>query len=115
LGKDFTPPPTHIGGLRQHNGSPVIGALLRDGLISAKAYDEHEIFEAGRLISRLEGIMPAPESCHSVAGVIEEAELAKRTGRPTVIVSCISGSGILDFAGFLAHFEKKKTAIHSLP
>lgn len=96
LGRSFTPPPTHIGGLRQHNGSPVIGALLKNGLISAKAYTEEEIFAAGRLLGRLEGIIAAPESCHGVAGVIEEAIQAKERGLPAVIVSCISGSGILD-------------------
>jgi pyridoxal-phosphate dependent TrpB-like enzyme len=103
LGKEFTPPPTHIGGLRQHNGSPVIGALLKNGLISARAFTENDIFAAGKLLGRVEGIIPAPESCHSIAGVMEEALAAKATGSRRVIVSCVSGSGILDFAGYLNH------------
>jgi pyridoxal-phosphate dependent TrpB-like enzyme len=106
LGKDFTPPPTHVGGLRQHNGSPVIGALVKHRLITASAYEEKEIFAAGQLMATLEGIIPSPESCHGVAGVIEQALAAKHRGEKITIVSCISGSGILDFSGFLEYLKK---------
>lgn len=103
LGKDFTPPPTHIGGLRQHNGSPIIGALLKNDKFIARAYGEKEVFQSGQLLARMEGIICAPESCHSICAVIEEAKLAKESGRAETIVSCVSGSGILDFSGYLKH------------
>lgn len=105
LGKDFTPPPTHIGGLRQHNGSPVVGVLLKNKEVTARAYDEAEIFAAGRLLALQEGIMSSPESCHSIAGVISAALKAKEESRQQVIVSCVSGSGVLDLPGFLKHIN----------
>lgn len=103
LGRGFIPPPTHVGGLRQHNGSPVVGALLQAGLLRAKAYSEPEVFAAGRLLARLEGILAAPETCHALAGVLDAAREAKEQGVARVIVACVSGSGALDLAGYEMH------------
>jgi tryptophan synthase beta chain len=103
LGSDFVPPPTHVGGLRQHNGSPLIGALHAAGLIEVSAWDEAEVFAAGRLLARLEGVVAAPESCHALCGVIAEARAAAKLGEERVIVSCVSGSGALDWNGYQKH------------
>lgn len=103
LGSDFVPPPTHVGGLRQHNGSALIGALHAAGLIEVSAWDEPEVFAAGRLLARLEGMVAAPESCHALCGVIAEARAAAALGVERVIVSCVSGSGALDWNGYQKH------------
>ena len=102
LGRDFPLPETHVGGLRQHNGSPAIGVLRQQGIIEACAYEESDIFQAGRLFLRLEGIVAAPESCHALQAVIEHALEAKRLGKKEVIVGCLSGSGLLDLGGYAA-------------
>ena len=102
LGRDFPLPETHVGGLRQHNGSPVVGLLKKHGIIEACAYAERDIFEAGQLFLRLEGILAAPESCHALRAVIDHALEAKRNHRKENIVCCMSGSGMLDLAGYAA-------------
>lgn len=102
LGRDYELPETHVGGLRQHNGSPVIGVLRAAGLIEAHAYEEKEIFEMGRLILRTEGFLPAPESCHALQAAVDRALLARETGREETIVVCVSGSGMLDVDGYMA-------------
>ncbi len=100
LGRDFVPPPVHTGGLRQHNGSPMIGALRHAGYMEVRAYEEREILETGRLVSRLEGLLPAPESCHALCGSMHIAAEADQAGREEVIVCCVSGSGTFDIAAY---------------
>ena len=102
LGRDFPLPETHVGGLRQHNGSPAVGLLRKHGIIEACAYAEKDIFETGRLFLRLEGILAAPESCHALRAVIDHAIEARRCQRKEVIVCCMSGSGMLDLGGYAA-------------
>jgi pyridoxal-phosphate dependent TrpB-like enzyme len=101
LGRDYPLPPTHVGGLRQHNGSAVIGVLRKHGLLEARAFEEREIFEVGSLIVRLEGLLPAPESCHALAAAIAIARENPREKRNIVV--CISGNGWLDLEGYREH------------
>jgi tryptophan synthase beta chain len=101
LGRDYVLPETHVGGLRQHSGSTIVGLLRRHGLLEAHAYSEHEVFQAGRLLIRLEGIVPAPESCHALKATIDCALEAKRRRHATTIVMCLSGNGSLDLGGYI--------------
>ena len=101
LGRDYQLPPTHVGGLRQHSGSPIVGVMNHAGLLDARAYEEKDIFAAGRDLLRTEQILIAPESCHALLAGIEEALEAKRAGNKKVIVICISGSGLLDLEGYI--------------
>lgn len=106
LGRDYFLPETHAGGLRQHNGSPVIGVLRKNELLEPVAYTEEEIFETGRLFLRLEGIVAAPESCHALRAAIDQALEAKRLRKRETIVVCMSGSGLLDLGGYMAQFGR---------
>lgn len=103
LGRDYELPETHVGGLRQHSGSPVIGVLRSQGVIDAVAYEEAEAFDTGRLLLRTEGFLIAPESCHAVRAAVEQAVAARRTGHARTVVACVSGSGVLDLEGYSAH------------
>jgi pyridoxal-phosphate dependent TrpB-like enzyme len=103
LGRDYPLPETHIGGLRQHNGSPVVGVLRQHNVIQPRAYAEPEIFESGKLLLQQEGILAAPESCHAVRAAIDCANEAKQANRADVIVFCLSGNGLLDLGGYAAH------------
>jgi len=96
LGADYMPPPSHVGGLRQHSGSPAIGVLRHAGLLEARAYSELEAFRAGELLVSTERILPAPESCHAICGIIDLATEARRSRSSPTIVACVSGSGLLD-------------------
>jgi len=102
LGMDYMPPASHVGGLRQHSGSAVIGVLRRRQLLEAYAYSQVEALQAGRLMVETERILPAPESCHAVQAVIDAALEAKRSRRSEVIVSCLSGDGAFDLNGYKA-------------
>jgi tryptophan synthase beta chain len=96
LGSDYMPPANHVGGLRQHSGSPVIGVLRHAGLLEARAYAELEAFRAGELLVSTERILPAPESCHAICGIIDLVEEARHSRSSPTIVACVSGSGLLD-------------------
>jgi pyridoxal-phosphate dependent TrpB-like enzyme len=102
LGRDYELPETHVGGLRQHNGSAVVGVLHRHGLLDARAYDERDIFAIGELFLRLEGVLAAPESCHALAAALDRAVVARRENRAETIVVCLSGNGSLDLDGYIA-------------
>lgn len=103
LGRDYELPETHVGGLRQHSGSTAVGVLRSSGWLDAVAYEEREAFETGRLVQRLEGFLPAPESCHALRAAIDRAV---SSGRTEVIVVCVSGHGLLDIEGYLAAFPE---------
>jgi tryptophan synthase beta chain len=100
LGHEFIPPATHIGGLRHHSGSPVIGLLKQENIVGTVSYTPGEIFEAGRLFARLEGYVPAPETCHGIKGIIDEALKAKAKNEKKTLLLHFSGNGLLDAAGF---------------
>jgi tryptophan synthase beta chain len=100
LGQEFIPKGVHAGGLRYHGMSPLVSAAMDKGLITAKAYDQIETFEAGVIFSKTEGIVPAPESCHAIKAAIDEALECKRTKEAKTIVFCLSGHGMLDLYGY---------------
>lgn len=100
LGKDFTPPPIHAGGLRYHGVAPSISALLAEGRIRAVAYDQIPVLESAIVFAKSEGIIPAPESAHAVKAAIDAARDAKKTGEKRVIVFNLSGHGFFDMGAY---------------
>ena len=100
LGRDYIPVANHVGGLRQHNGSPIIGVLRNEGLLDAVDYSQKSALEAGVIFSKLYGVLPAPESSHALKGTIDLALKAKKEGVKTTIVMCLSGNGILDMSAY---------------
>ncbi len=105
LGNEFVPDPVHAGGLRYHGMSPLISHCYHEGLLDAISVRQREAFEAGVLFARAEGIVPASESNHAIAGALRQVRAAAETGESPVIVIGVSGSGQLDlpaYAEFLA-------------
>ena len=100
LGHDFIPPAIHAGGLRYHGAAPLVSALLKANLISAKALSQEEVFSGARLFIKTEGIIPAPESSHAIQGAILEALKAKEEGKEKTIVFNLSGHGLLDLSAY---------------
>ncbi len=100
LGPDFVPAAVHAGGLRYHGMSPLVSHCYHEGLIQATAIKQLEAFEAGVMFSRAEGIVPASESNHAIAGAIRQARLAAEAGESPVIVIGVSGSGQLDLPAY---------------
>ncbi|MBI5105345.1 MAG: TrpB-like pyridoxal phosphate-dependent enzyme [Solirubrobacterales bacterium] len=103
LGHDFVPPPVHAGGLRYHGDSPLVCALVKAGLVEARAYRQNETFEAAVRFARSEGIIPAPEPAHAIRGAIEEAMAAKEAGEERVILFNLCGHGNFDMAAYDAY------------
>jgi tryptophan synthase beta chain len=103
LGHDFVPPPVHAGGLRYHGDSPIVSALVRGGLVEARAYRQNETFEAAVQFARTEGIIPAPEPAHAIRAVIEEAAAADEAGEQRVILFNLCGHGNFDLAAYDAY------------
>lgn len=100
LGHDFVPDPVHAGGLRYHGMAPLVSFVKHEGLMDAVAIGQLEAFEAGVLFARAEGIVPASESNHAIAGAIRQARLAAETGESPVILIGVSGSGQLDLPAY---------------
>jgi len=100
LGMDFIPPPIHAGGLRYHGMAPLVSHLTGMGIVQPRAFSQDRIFRDARLFLQAEGILPAPESAHAVAAVVDEAEKAKAENRETVILFNLSGHGFLDINAY---------------
>ena len=94
------PDPVHAGGLRYHGMAPLVSHCYHEGLIDAIALRQREAFEAGVLFSRAEGIVPASESNHAIAGAVRQARRATEEGESPVIVIGVSGSGQLDLPAY---------------
>jgi tryptophan synthase beta chain len=107
LGKDYVPPAIHAGGLRYHGMAPTVSALVADGTIKPIAYAQKEVFDAGVLFARTEGIIPAPESSHAIKGAIDTALECKKRNEEKTIVFNLSGHGLLDLGGYQRYFEGK--------
>ena len=100
LGHAFVPPPVHAGGLRYHGMAPTVSQLVNEGILEAKAVTQLDALSAGLLLSRTEGIIPAPETTHALATVVDEAKKAKEEGKEKVILFNWSGHGLLDLKAY---------------
>jgi len=105
LGHDFMPPSIHAGGLRYHGMSPMVSHALSQGLIEAVAYHQTRVFEAATLFARKEGIVPAPESAHAIAAVVDEAIRCREEGVSRVLLFNLSGHGLLDLGSYEAYLQ----------
>jgi tryptophan synthase beta chain len=114
LGHDFVPEAIHAGGLRYHGMSPIVSHLLKENLIEARAYNQMDTFDAGVKWARTEGFIPAPETNHAIAAVVDAAREAKEEGKKKVILFNWSGHGIIDLAAYDAYLSGKLEA-HELP
>jgi tryptophan synthase beta chain len=114
LGHDFVPAPIHAGGLRYHGMAPIVSHLAKEGLVEARAYNQIETFESGVKWARSEGFIPAPETNHAIACVVDEARRAKEEGKEKVILFDWSGHGLVDLASYESYLSGKLEA-YELP
>lgn len=105
LGREYKNPPIHAGGLRYHGMSPIISYLIHNRYMRSVAFNQNEVFEAGMIFARTEGIIPAPESAHEIKFVIDEALRCKQTGQAKTIVFNNSGHALLDLAAYDAYLS----------
>ena len=100
LGHSFIPDPIHAGGLRYHGMSPLISHLKEMGVLEAEAIAQTECFEGAVRFARSEGIIPAPEPTHAIAGAIREADRCRETGEEKVILIALCGHGHFDMPAY---------------
>ncbi len=106
LGCGFIPSANHAGGLRYHGMSPIISKLYDDGYIEAMSVEQTRVFEAATLFSRVETILPAPESSHAIRAAIDVALECKKTGESKTILFCLTGSGFFDMSAYGSFIQK---------
>jgi tryptophan synthase beta chain len=63
---------------------------------------DDEAMQALRLLSRTEGIIPAIESAHALAGALR---IGRELGPDAVIAVCLSGRGDKDMATAASYFD----------
>lgn len=107
LGHQFMPPSIHAGGLRYHGMAPMVSHCKKLGLIDAIAVPQSKVFAAGVLFARSEGLVPAPESSHAIAAVIDEAIKCREENQKRVLVFNLSGNGLLDLAAYETYLSGK--------
>ena len=100
LGHTFVPAPVHAGGLRYHGDAPSLSMLVRHGHMEARAYTQHQVFDAGIQFARTQGIVPGPEPTHAIRAVIDEAVAAREAGQSKVILFNLSGHGHFDMQAY---------------
>ncbi len=105
MGHDYVPPAIHAGGLRYHGDSPIVSQLYADKIIKAVAYDQLEVFKAGVMFARSEGIVPAPESSHAIKCAIDKALECKKSGEKKTILFNLSGHGHFDMTSYDSYFS----------
>jgi tryptophan synthase beta chain len=107
LGHEFIPPPIHAGGLRYHGMAPLVSQAIVEGLLNPRALHQLESYNAAVLFARTEGIIPAPETSHAIAAVIQEAKKAKEEAKEKVIIFNMSGHGLMDLTGYDKFFSNQ--------
>jgi tryptophan synthase beta chain len=107
LGSTFVPPGVHAGGLRYHGMAPLVSHTIRLGLVEPVSYHQLSCFEAGIMMARCEGVVPAPETMHAIRAVIEEALRCKREGKSETILFNYSGHGHFDMQAYIDYFAGK--------
>ena len=105
LGHTFVPPRIHAGGLRYHGTAATLSVLLDAGLVEPRAVSQVSTFQAGEIFAKTEGLIPAPETCHAIRGVIDLAREAKEQNEESVIAFNYSGHGLLDLEGYRQYME----------
>lgn len=109
LGHNFVPAPIHAGGLRYHGMAPIVSHLVHEGIVEARAYNQLDTFDAGIKWARTEGCIPAPETDHVIAAVVDEARRAREEGKEKTILFNWSGHGLVDLASYDAYLTGKLT------
>jgi len=107
LGHTFIPAAIHAGGLRYHGMAPLVSAAINDALLTPRAYGQLKCFESAVTWARTEGTIPAPETSHAIACVIDEAIKAREEGKERVILFNYSGHGLLDLGGYEQYLAGK--------
>ncbi len=107
LGSTFIPPGIHAGGLRYHGMAPLVSLLLQMNAFEATSVHQLEAFQVGVEFARAEGILPAPEANHAVAGAVREAIRCREEGTSRSILMNLCGHGHFDMQAYMDYAAGK--------
>lgn len=87
--------PSHSisAGLDYPSISPIHAYLLNQNLINATSSTDKKAIDAFKILTKLEGIIPALESAHAIA---ETIEIAQKSDKKEIIITNLSGGGYKD-------------------
>ncbi len=114
LGSSFIPPGFHAGGLRYHGMAPLISYVHHLGLMEAHGLPQLECFSAGVAFAKAEGILPAPEATHAIAGAVREALRCKKEGKSETILFNLCGHGHFDMQAYI-NYQAGKLQDYAYP
>ncbi len=105
LGHDFVPPPVHAGGLRYHGDAPSLCALVKEGLVEAKAIAADRGLRGGGALRPLRGDHPgAGARARDPRRRSTRPRRPSRPGEERVILFNLSGHGHFDMSAYAAYF-----------
>jgi tryptophan synthase beta chain len=87
--------------------APLVSAAVVEGLLTPRSMNQLKCYESAMLWARTEGFIPAPETSHAIAAVIDEAVKAREEGKEKVILFNWSGHGLMDLKGYESYMEGK--------
>jgi tryptophan synthase beta subunit len=88
---------------------PEHAQLYQDKRATYIAADDNEALEAFQVLSRYEGIVPALESAHAVAGALK---IANTFSDEDIVVINISGRGDKDMVSVMHKLQNSKAGMH---
>lgn len=101
IGSSYPIPDSHSAGLRFHGAAKILSAMRHQDQISGLGIGQAEALEAGRLFTRSEMVLPAPESGHALAAAAKlAAGGADGMRAERGVVVCVSGHGYLDLGAY---------------
>ncbi len=100
LGHTFIPSPIHAGGLRYHGMAPIVSILHNNKVISSVMHHQIEVIRTGLQFAKAEGILPAPETAHTIKETIVQALKAKENNEKKTILFNFSGHGFFDLLAY---------------
>lgn len=107
LGANFIPPAVHAGGLRYHGAAPLVSMLKHHNLMKSVMVHQTKTIEAGILMAKTEGILPAVETNHVIAAAIDRALEAQENGEKCTILFNFSGHGYFDTHAYQVYHDGK--------
>jgi tryptophan synthase beta chain len=87
--------------------APLVALLAHEKMIEARSVTQTEIFKSGKLFADVEGVVPAPETCHAIKVGIDEAIKCRKENEKKNIIINFSGHGLLDLQGYDDYLEGK--------
>ena len=97
------PSKTRAAGLNYPGRGPEISFLVNSGRVKASYAFDKEVFEAVKVMSRTEGLIPALETAHAIAYMLNhKGEFDKNE----VVVLNYSGRGDKDLETVMRYFDE---------